>query len=360
MSALYPILRDELYGYMDQFGDIKLDFLYDHASDESDGTLIICAGGQWALIDQRSQNVAEISDEIGKGLIVPIARVSDGRGGLMRFTGKHELLGFVDSLGNIAITPRYDRAFDFSEGVAGASLPSDPRKFGFINFDGDWHVPPIYRFCHSMHDGFAAVQSDDRLYSFIDGNGLLRDVPKFAQVARFSEGLAMARVPEEFPLLKSADRDNRTGYIDRNMEFVIEPQFYCGRNFSSRVAAVATKHGDYYSHEDQWCVPLHWGLCDSRGQVTALSKYSYIGEFSDGLCPVAIGGHFVVEGYLLGGKWGYVNAKHEEVIPCQYAHTEPFDRGVGKVHTCAPDFTKKWLLGTEYLNQQGELLWKNA
>ena len=43
-------------------------------------------------------------------------------------------------------------------------------------------------------------------------------------------------------------------------------------------------------------------------------------NFSEGLANVKI-----------NGKWGYINTKGEEVIPCQYDAANPFSEGVAVV-----------------------------
>lgn len=74
--------------------------------------------------------------------------------------------------------------------------------------------------------------------------------------------------------------------------------------------------------------------------VNAIQKYEKLGSFNEGLAPV-----------LRNGKWGFINTKGEEVIPCQYPNpyedftASPFYEGMALVQKDG-----KW----GFINTKGE------
>ena len=54
--------------------------------------------------------------------------------------------------------------------------------------------------------------------------------------------------------------------------------------------------------------------------ISAIQKYEKLGPFSEGLAAV-----------MKDGKWGYINTKGEEVIPCRYSMCEVFHEGLAAV-----------------------------
>lgn len=65
-----------------------------------------------------------------------------------------------------------------------------------------------------------------------------------------------------------------------------------------------------------------YGLYDLQGNRMEMAQYTSAGAFhEDGLAAVQ-----------RDGKWGYINARGEEVIPCQYVKAERFTNGYAKVY----------------------------
>ena len=54
---------------------------------------------------------------------------------------KDGLYGFMDKNGNVIVQPKYDRADDFSEGLAGITIGN---SFGYINIHGEIVVPLVF------------------------------------------------------------------------------------------------------------------------------------------------------------------------------------------------------------------------
>jgi hypothetical protein len=106
----------------------------------------------------------------------------------------------------MAIAPVLKSGSYFDEGRAVTSQ----KKRGYINTVGEWAVPPRYDLAAGFKEGLAWVGAAD-LYGFVDPNGA-EPIPLMYQNARdFCGGLASVQVA------------NKWGYIDRDNRFLIEP-----------------------------------------------------------------------------------------------------------------------------------------
>lgn len=161
--------------------------------------------------------------------------------------------GFIDKTGKVIVPAQYERAGEFSEGLA--SLLTD-KGYGFIDVSGQFVIKPAYSDVENFVDGIAAViapaaaepsryrktyidktgkvvldlGAGDEYYlssfsegltvrfsgkqaGFIDKTGKFVIEPKFDMAFNFSEGLAQVRIGRKY------------GYIDKSGKMVIEPQF---------------------------------------------------------------------------------------------------------------------------------------
>ena len=72
--------------------------------------------------------------------------------------------GFKDQTGKTIINPEYDKAFEFSEGLAGVRQNG---KWGFIDISGEEIVKPQYDYIGSFHNGIAHINTGCK----VDGYG---------------------------------------------------------------------------------------------------------------------------------------------------------------------------------------------
>lgn len=111
--------------------------------------------------------------------------------------------GYIDRNGAIKIKGPFYPAGDFSEGVAPAA--SEDFKFGFIDNQGKWVVSPVWDSADSFSEGLAGVGTDTGAFDdeesrqwpifkcgFVDKSFKLVIPQKFRAVRPFSEGLAAA------------------------------------------------------------------------------------------------------------------------------------------------------------------------
>lgn len=164
----------------------------------------------------------------------------------------------------------YDVLRNFSEGMAAVKKYG---KWGFIDIDGNLKVPCIYNKVLAFNEGLAAVEKDGK-WGFINKKGEVVVPIMYRDVSPFKNGFA---------------------YVTKN-----------------------------YPWENGW------GFINKQGQGITPFKYNvyYYGEEPD------LTRHYFSEGMAVvekNGKYGYVNTKGEEVIPCIYDEADVFAQGVAVV-----------------------------
>ncbi|UBF30064.1 WG repeat-containing protein (plasmid) [Kovacikia minuta CCNUW1] len=176
--------------------------------------------------------------------------------------------GFMNATGLLVVPMCFDWAEAFSDGVAqvrldGKSNNPEARRYGFINRESIFMVPPVLR--------------NDQ---FIERN------------TTFSE--------DRLPLRR--ELNGKIGYIDKTGKFAIEPQFDRAENFSEGLANVCwCQHGDCLSDPNEKC-----GYINSSGKLVIKDRFRGGGVFKQGIA-IAVPAR-------LGAKIGLINRQGEELI----------------------------------------------
>lgn len=247
--------------------------------------------------------------------------------------------GFIDSTGKIVIRPKFDEAWNFSEGLAPVRVDD---KWGYIDETGRIVIPPRFFQVSSFKEGLACVGAffksgpvNDIVgnYGYIDRSGKFVIKPQFGVAFGFSDGLARIqtedykdgyidksgkvvfwdeRLTEDFSNGRALFKTNSnmpgsmTGYMDKSGKTAISPKFDWGESFSEGVA----------------CVSLNKkaGFIDANGQTVIDFRFDNCGSFSEGLAAV-----------MVGGNWGYIDKSGKMVIVPQFAEAEQFSDDVAVV-----------------------------
>lgn len=213
--------------------------------------------------------------------------------------------GFKDSAGNWAITPQFDYAHDFSDGLALVGLyngspimiakanPWFSTKYGFVDSTGKFIIPPRFTAADSFSEGLAPAMVGDMEtghYGYIDKTGKWAIPARFDQAQPFSEGLAAVAFYFAEPQPRGGDYHvlkvegfksfnyRRYGYIDRAGRMVIKPRFDDAQGFSEGLAAVrfgGRKEGK-------------WGYVDKTGVYVIHPRFSRANPFSGDAASVEI------------------------------------------------------------------------
>lgn len=136
---------------------------------------------------------------------------------------------------------------------------------------------------------------------------------QFVQAAKeFSEGLAAVEIVK--PNMLST---HNWGYINREGEFVIKPQFYYAQNFSENVAVVNTLDG--------------WRFINKHGEFTIIdTPAERLDDFHNGLAPYMIARNSWARTPEL---WGFINKEGSIIVEPIYTKVFSFEKGFALVKT---------------------------
>jgi len=119
---------------------------------------------------------------------------------------------------------------------------ADHGRWGFINREGSFVIPPQYSYCHPFFEGLAAVRLKEKEeFIFIDRqNNVVIEKPFEGADLRFSEGLcAVWR------------RKGGFGFIDRTGRLVITYTFYFAGHFAEGLVVVWESKSAGYGFVDR-------------------------------------------------------------------------------------------------------------
>lgn len=212
---------------------------------------------------------------------------------------KTNLYGYIDTNGDIVIPCKYNRALEFSEGVA--YIETDEYPYGAL-IDKKGAVSTVlsneytfdYGFCH----GLAVVYSrKDGKLGCINKNGEIVTPCKYDYIRGLEEGLSLIE-----------NQKGEYGYINRDGKIAIELKYKNARDFHEGLGAVENNKGK-------------WGYIDKRGNVVIPFEYEDARYFSKGMAAVKND----------KGKWGYIDKKGNVVIAFQYEDARDFSEGLAAI-----------------------------
>gem|GEM_PF-1960337 len=237
-------------GYIDKAGNVVIPLKYEYVWDFNDGLLrVTCFGGAEGIVDRNNREIFMNRN----------FSVCDFKNGFARIHNKENgRWGFIDSNGRIAVTPAYDFADDFHEGMAQVTLND---KVGYIDENGKVVITPQYDFAGRFSDGLAVVKTNGKFGAInLKGEFVIPAVHEL--LYGFSEGLAGARTGEKY------------GFIDSKGKMVIAPDFDDVSRFSEGFAAVK--------------INGKWGYVNTEGRLVIPARFDTAWGFSDGKATVIL------------------------------------------------------------------------
>jgi hypothetical protein len=248
--------------------------------------------------------------------------------------------GYIDKTGKYIINPQFERAFNFSDGLALVSTQGN--KHGFIGEDGKYAINPIYKDATKFSEGLACVVLENGKPQFINREGkIMFTVEKADWCYDFRDGLA---------LIKSK---GKWGFIDKTGKIIINPIYDDANSFKDGLASVAKI--------DEKTKEKKWGFIDKTGGI--IIGFQFVVEernffdcepnyFREGLAfvsgdgkkwgcigtdgkykinPQFDGVDFNQSGFKngfsivsQGGSFGYIDKKGKFAINPQFKEVEPF------------------------------------
>ena len=212
----------------------------------SEGLAAAENNGQWGYIDRTRRVVIPLQFKYAGNFEDGIARV---------------LLGdksfFIDKTGR-RVTPEFDGAFDFHEGLAAVEVG---KSVGYIRRDGSFALLAQYQSASGIDfsEGVAAVRVNGKV-GFMDKKGNVVIEPKYDDVYAFSDGLALVQIGEKW------------GYVDHDGNVAIPIMYEIGHMFSENLASVRLNG--------------KWGYIDTKGEFAIPPTFDSALPFCGGVARV--------------------------------------------------------------------------
>ncbi len=348
-NMYYPDESNGKWGFVDNTGKLVIPMEYDYVSDYRGGYSVVLKDGRWGLIDMDGDIVVPIEyDDIIIGNLL-----NNDNNGLVGVV-KNNKMGFFDvNERRVAIPLIFDETngVHFSEGWA---VVNKGKKEIYIDQSGKTISPEEWDTAWDFDNGIAVV-SKDGIYFVVDKAFDVLDTIGNVRIIMRSNGVVVAEnAKNEWSIISGERKLSNLHYSQID---------YCGKAFFR--AAIKRKNGKTRN-----------GLIDINGNIVIPIKYeelySYVGglvlkrrnkwmffESTDGnlsplvsiKCQEADGFYDGLSRVLRKGKFGYINKKGEEIIPCQYEYSRNFQEGKAVVMN-----NNKW----GFIDVRGEALVVNA
>ena len=213
-----------------------------------------------------------------------ITAINDIREGLAPVRSKKKLFGFVNTKGEVVVDMKYKAVGYFADGLAWVHESKDMPR-GYINRNGEYALEPKYTDAKEFDpvSGMARVKIGDDWF-YIDKTGKELHV-EGDHLVDFIDGLAEVK------------RNDLSGLIDKNGNWVIEPKYRNIKAFINGYAAVQTPDGK-------------WGFISSEGEEVIAPRF-------DGVRDVYYGFAAASEE---PGKWGLIDMSGNWVLPPEYSN----------------------------------------
>lgn len=280
-EGLARIFVDDKVGFIDKGGQIKIRPLFDMAADFKEGKAAVEINGRWGYINVDGEIIIELKyyrcDDFNNGLALVMEEITSGQ-------------CFIDDSGRIVLSNRDFLVSTYSEGLTNCSTKEG---WGFIDINDNFIIPPDYLYTREFSEGKAAVSPKKNengkpnkkgLYGFINRENQMIIPPIFDGAdIKFSEGLC-------------AVWDDGYGYINERGDVVIPCDFDLGMHFSEGVGVFKPKGKN-----------KGYGFLDKSGNIVIEPIFTVAESFSNGLAEVIIGKEY--EDF----KYGYINKSGEYV-----------------------------------------------
>ncbi|MDQ3111753.1 MAG: WG repeat-containing protein [Bacteroidota bacterium] len=321
MTALFPIVQNERWGFCDSAGVTRIACEYDWVEPFTEGVAAAGLQGKSGFISKsgktaipfeydevetfnkgvsqvKKNNKAGLTDRAGH-LVVPviydeISDFHDARAVVVR-DGKY---GYIDMFGTEVIPCRYEKAGDFSGGYA---YVVDSSKYGFVDHSGNKITPSVYDWVESFDRGIARISFNGKFgLRSVEGKELVP--PDYTFISPFVEGYAMVVL------------DDKCGYIRRDGSFAVE----CIYEHDKKLTGESNFHNGRVRVKNKGKV----GMVDSTGKIIVPFEFDDILPFENGLAPVK-----------KKDKWGFIDTKNKLVIPYKYDNAGTFNDGLAFVNS---------------------------
>lgn len=262
-EGLAAVSNGSAWGYIDQTGNLVIDYLFEDVRQFSNGIGMARQGEMWGSIDKTGMWLTDPWWDDAGFLSVGYKE------GLVPVT-KDDLWMFIDEKGDVVLQD--DKCFwaeTFSEGLALVFIDG---KCGYIDKNGSFAVPLQWSSGWLFSEGVASVQAGEK-WGFIDKRGNVTIQPQYNFAVSFTEGLAAVDI--------GTDQARQIGFINQYGEMVIEPCYEDAYDFRDGLSAV--------------CINGKYGYIDHSGEMVIEPQWEDARSIAEGLAAVKE-----------NGLWGYI------------------------------------------------------
>lgn len=178
--------------------------------------------------------------------------------------------GYIDSKGKLVITPKFDKAWSFQDGLAVVQIDG---KWGYIRPNGTYAIKPIYDEAWGFSEGLAKVQKNDKV-GFINNKGIAIIPIKYDNSYHwFDDGLTAVSIKDKWGIIntkgvlitpleydyatspsgerilvgkKQKDETMLYGFLNTKGKIIIKPQYTDAEEFHHGIALVEKDNVRYY------------------------------------------------------------------------------------------------------------------
>lgn len=323
--ALFPMFATGKWGFMDAKGKVVIEPLYQHVHICRSGSYtVVTPDGAWNVLDDRGKVLLKnpwFLDKDYSGL--GIRDFTEGFASVY-VTGYGWVL--IPSDGKTLIETQSDIA-PFSEGLAKVSHKKHKNRSIFIDRNGDFAFGgKTFDWASSFSEGMALI-ADNKKFGYINRNGEVVIQPQFDRGAWFSQGLAAVKVGSKW------------GFIDKQGTMKIGPKY------DDPVPQQQTLTRIYYPHywfEADLLAPVQLddrvGYINSDGKTVIEFRFTAGMQFSEGLAAVRE-----------ASQWGFIDREGNWVIEPRFKFAVPFRNGLAWVET-------EKNLG--YIDKNAKIIWR--
>lgn len=224
-TSLVPILSGKSYGYINLEGVYMINPQFDEAGEFFDGRALVRKGNLYGYIDEKGTYVIPpkyvSATPFSEGVAWTVE--ADGAPTLIDTDGNTQLVakdaekvwvftegmakvlttksdnskvyGFLDRKGQFAITPQFDQAYPFSDGMANVRIG---KNSGYVDKKGRMEISDSIMKCvSSFFRGYAIVENGNGDYGLIDSKGRLEINPQFSEIYPDGDMLIVATSGDE-------------------------------------------------------------------------------------------------------------------------------------------------------------------
>lgn len=310
----YPIKQNNLWGYINNEGEILIKPTYQWASTFKEGFAVIQQNNKKGFINKRGEIVIppvfDDAENFNKGFAVVI---------------RDDFYGLIDKTGKIVVPIKYNYLGELSDSLL---LAEKDRKYGYLDEKGNTAIPFIYDAAGDFKNKFAYVKITEKM-GIINQYGINVLRCEYDWIENFNKGIARVKKENDFGILNSeADtilpiaysyigsfknelaliaQNNKYGYVNSDGKITIPLEFAFDNttkewaDFSNGYAVFKQKN--------------KFGLIDSTAKKIIEPKYDAVGSIGKNKwIPV-----------LQKDKWTYISLSKKQAPTAKFDYATPFN-----------------------------------